>query len=246
MRLSIKLSEQSVTSGKSPETVDDDGWRTLSDDLKRSLLNNKLQYINCLLTRARSRGLKIDSFYITDTEERIYYHHHKRVKLRYELLKELAEHKSDFSYGVFSSFYESSKYSIDSFFVLRFKKKLKVFFHVITEYMKENGFNVWMFDYNGNPYIIFDAREYGVECFFSEGAKRSIPSQRKILFQLDYFTNGPWCWVDMDDETIADVVKLRASIELEIHQKMMRPKRGKQALFWKHVFCMVRKCLKKS
>ncbi len=164
--LSIKLDEQLAASRNSLEAASCDGWKSVAENLRRSQLADELQYMTRLLTRARYRGLKIESFYITDTEEHIG-NRRKHVKFKYELLYELTRHNSNLSYGTFSSFYECSKYAMRSFYVLRFKKSLKdVFYHIVTKNMREYDFNVWMFDYNNAPYIIFDAYEIGVEYFF--------------------------------------------------------------------------------
>lgn len=244
--LSIKLVEQLAASGIPPEAASPDGWKSVAENLQRSQMDDKLHYMSKLLNRARCRGLKIESFYITDTEEYIS-NQRKCIKFKHEFLEALEINHSDLSYAVFSAFYECSKYAIRSFYVLRFPKSLKkIFYNIVMKTMKENEFNVWMFECNYVPYIIFDAYENGVEYFFSEAAKRIKKSQVKKLFHLDYFTNAPWCWVDLDAETIADIVRLKGTIEVEIHQKMMRSRRGKQSLFWKHVFRMARKYFPKK
>lgn len=243
--LSVKLDEQFAASRNPLEAANRNRWKSLAGNLNRSQLVNKLQYVMRYLIRARCRGLKIESFYITDTEQRIS-NHRKRIKFKYEILEELKKHNSNLSYGVFSSFYECSKYKMGSFYVLRFKKHHDLFRSIVTKMSNEFEFNVWIFDYNHNPYIIFDAYENGIEYFFSEAAKQTANTQVKTLFHLDYFTNAPWCSVDLESETIADIVRLKGSIEVEIHQKMMKPRRDKESSFWKHVFRMARKYFSKK
>lgn len=243
--LSVKLDEQFAASRNPLEAANRNRWKSLAGNMNRSQLVNKLQYVMRYLIRARCRGLKIESFYITDTEQRIS-NHRKRIKFKYEILEELKKHNSNLSYGVFSSFYECSKYRMGSFYVLRFKKHQDLFRSIVTKMSNEFEFNVWIFDYNHNPYIIFDAYENGIEYFFSEAAKQTANTQVKTLFHLDYFTNAPWCSVDLESETIADIVRLKGSIEVEIHQKMMKPRRDKESSFWKHVFRMARKYFSKS
>ena len=82
--LSVRLDEQFAASRNPLEAANQNRWKSLAGNLNRSQLVNKLQYVMRCLIRARCRGLKIESFYITDTEQRIS-NHRKRIKFKYEI-----------------------------------------------------------------------------------------------------------------------------------------------------------------
>jgi len=244
--LDLKLVTYSAAADESSEADAGGSWRNISDDLPRSHLPMKLHYIGRLLDRTHSRGMGIKSFYITETEDRIGTRR-TNVKLSYELLRSMVKHKADFSYGIFSSFYESSRYAIDSFYVLRFGKNYKnLFCRIISEKMLVHEFHVGMNAFGETPYIIFDAHENGLEYFFDEVSNALTKSPQRSLFLLDYFTNSPWCWVDLEPCTIAALVKLHGSVCIDVHRKMRREGNREQLLFWRHVFRTARKYLGKK
>lgn len=244
LELSIKLDAPALVAGEDIEAVDSEGWSELAEEVSYSRLPGELKHATSLLNRIHRRALGVDCFYITDHEEHIG-NREKRIKLDKELLEALAKHNSYFSYGLFSSDYKKSKYKLGSFFVVSFERGLEDKLHrIVARMSNESGFHAWMFNYGGNqPYVIFDAREYGPEHFFHEAALEMGISQRRRLFRLYYFTNSPWCSIDIEADTISDIVQLNASLELTVYQKMNQPKLGKKLLFWKHVVSMAKKCL---
>lgn len=232
--LKLKLIPRPAPSAPGGDEEDEPCWKYIGSDMAHSHLPAKLQYAGRLMVRAHNRGVRLESLYVTETEKRIS-SLRKRVTLAHGLLCAMARHEADFSYGAFSSFYERSRYALGSFFVLRFRKKFKdLFCRIISGEMKE--YHVWMECCGETPYMIFDAREDGVCRFFDELASMQPLPQSRSLFLLDYFTNSPWCWVDLDPYAIAALAKTNSSIRIEIRQKMRRPQSGKEAPFWKHVF----------
>lgn len=244
LSLSIKLDAPVLAAREGIEAVDSEGWMEIAEEVSYFRLPRELKQVSSLLSRIHNRALKVDSLYITDYEDRIS-NHGKRIKLKKELLEVLMNHNSNFSYGLFSSHYKKSNYKLGNFFIVSFERNLEDKIHrIVARMSNECGFNVWMFNSGGNqPYVIFDAREYGLEHFFHEAAQKIRTSQRRKLFRLAYFTNSPWCSIDIDADTISDIVKLNASLELTVYQKMNRPKLGKELPFWNHVVCMAKKYL---
>lgn len=243
LSLSIKLDVPVPAGREDMEAVDSEGWKEVADEVSYSRIHGELKHVSYILNRIRQRALRVDSFHITDYEEYIG-NHGKGIKLKKEFLETLTKHNSNLSYGLFSSSYKKSRYKLRNFFVLSFERNLEDKFHRIVARMSEEyGFNAWMFNYGGNhPYIIFDAREYGPEHFFYEAAQEIKTLQRRKLFRLFYFTNSPWCTIDIESDTISDIVKLNGSLELTVYQKMNRPKREKELPFWKHIVSMAKKC----
>lgn len=218
-------------------------WHDVVGTRLRCTLPERLRYAARLMERAQRRGMAIESFYITDSARRI----SGRVSgcsLRPEILRAMAGHEADFSYGAFSSYHESSRYTIGSFYVLRFRKGLQQQLErVITEKMIPHDFRVWMADYQGTPYILFDACENGVDFLIRQLAPLPHCTSTPPTLRLDYFTNSPWCWVDLEPEAIGVLAKMGATLRLSIHRKMQRPRQGRSADFWRHVFRTARQHL---
>ena len=217
-----------------------DDWHCLFPDGPRGGVAGKLRYACRVLNRSRGR-IKVESLYITESECKVS-SRRRNIRLSHELLTALAEHQADFSYGVFSSVYSRSRYAVDSFYVLRFRKAYtQLFREVITEMKQAYEFRVEMAEYENTPYLLFDAHENGLEYFIEQVASKVQNPGRKSLFRLDYFTNSPWCWVDLDSETVENISRLKGVLDIEIHRKMQRPLRGRNGEFWKHALMMARR-----
>ncbi len=215
-------------------------WHDVCSDEPRGGAAGKLRYACRVLNRARDR-VKVESLYITESERKVS-PRRRNVRLSPELLTALAAHQADFSYGVFSSVYSYSRYAVDSFYVLRFRKDYaQLFREIITGMKNEYEFKVEMAEYGKMPYLLFDAHENGLEYFIEQVASKVQNPGRKSLFRLDYLTNSPWCWVDLDPETVKNIVHLKGVLDIEIHRKMQRPLRGRNGEFWKHALMMARR-----
>ncbi len=235
--LALKLRVPAEENGAEAE------WHDVSDSARGCTPAGKLRYVASLMERARCRGIGIESFYITDTERRVS-EQPMGCRLSPELLGAMAAHGADFSYGAFSSYHEYSRYAIGSFYVLRFRKGLqKQLAGIITERMLPHNFHVWAADFNGSPYILLDAQENGLNYLIEQLASQPPGSGSPPTFRLDYFTNSPWCWVDLDADTIGALAAMQATLQLSIHRKMQHPRRGPQADFWRHVFQSARQHL---
>lgn len=129
--------------------------------------------------------------------------------------------------------------------MLRFERGLRdAFGRIVTRMVNKDSFHAWMVDdAEHQPYIILDAQEYGFAYIFEEAAKEIAASRRRRLFRLAYFTNSPWCTIDIEADIPADIVKLNGSLELEVYQKMTKPKSGRKLRFWDHAVRMAKKCL---
>lgn len=242
INLSLKMDVHSVASGESPEATDDGYWRDIGD-MSRSSAPFKMRYVCRLLERSYSLGVKIESFYVTDTEKGK--PQHRRIKLSAEMIHALAMHGADFSYGVFSPFPRSSRYSVDGYYILRFRQEYKEIFHrFVNEKMRELDFNAFSCQFEHIPYVIFDAGEDGLEYLLREVAGRLKKPRRNMLLHIDYFTNGSWCWPGLEAETIQAVDRMRGSISMEVHPNMGKLTGDGLVPLWKHVFRMARKHLK--
>lgn len=238
--LALKLRVPAAEDGAEAE------WHDVSDSVRGCTPAGRLRYVARLMERARSRGIGIESFYITATERRVG-KQPMGCRLTPELLGAMAAHGADFSYGAFSSYHECSHYAIGSFYVLRFRRGLqRRVARLITETMLPHDFRVWAADFNGSPYVLLDAHENGLEYIIEQLATLPPGSGSPPTFRLDYFTNSPWCWVDLDADTIASLAAMQATLQLSIHRKMQRPRRGPQADFWKQVFRTARQHLRTS
>lgn len=218
-------------------------WHDVVGTGLRCTLPERLRYAARLMERAQRRGMAIESFYITEAARRIS-GRSAGCSLRPEILQAMAGHGADFSYGAFSSYYESSHYAISSFYVLRFRKNMQQqLARLITEKMLPHNFRVWMEDFKGTPYILFDAHENGVDFLISQLATQPLRTGTPPTLRLDYFSNSPWCWVDLESEAISALAELGATLRLSIHRKMQRPRQGRLANFWSHVFRTARQHL---
>lgn len=239
--LSLKRYVHYASIGDSPEDADDGYWRDIGGDMPRSSVPAKMRYICRLLERAYSLGVKIESFYVTDTGKP----QHRRIKLSQEMVHALAMHEADFSYGVFSPFYTTSHHSVDSYYILRFRQEYKEIFHrFVNEKMRELTFNAFSCQFENVPYVIFDASEDGLEYFLREVAELLEEPKRNMSLQIDYFTNGSWSWPGLEAETIQAVDRMRASVSIEVHPNMGKPTGDQSVPLWRHVFRMARKHLK--
>lgn len=242
--ISVKLFLIDDASGNNPEASENNGWRTICGGLSHSKLQPHITYVGRLLERSHKRGIKIESFYITETEKKKRCLH-KKINLSRKLIHSMSIHGADFSYGVFSSMYEQTQHSVSYFYILRFRKQFeKMIFTIINNEMKLNGFNVFTSHFENKPYIIFDAKENGLEYFFSLLPQHLKNYNSPPLFNIDYFTNSPWCYFDITKETIQTLDSIHASIKIEIHDNMGKHTNDKNKPLWKHVIRTARKCLK--
>lgn len=106
LSLSIKLDAPVLAAREGIEAVDSEGWMEIAEEVSYFRLPRELKQVSSLLSRIHNRALKVDSLYITDYEDRIS-NHGKRIKLKKELLEVLMNHNSNFSYGLFSSYYKN-------------------------------------------------------------------------------------------------------------------------------------------
>lgn len=243
INLSLRLRTHSAASGDSPEAADDGCWRNIGGDMLRSSVPSKMRYVCRLLEHSYSLGVKIESFYVTDTAERK--PQHRRIKLSREMIHALTMHGADFSYGVFSPFYRSSRYSADGYYILRFRQEYREIFHrFVNENMRELDFNAFSCQFGKIPYVIFDASEDGLEYFLREVAGLLMKPKRNMLLRIDYFTNGSWCWPGLDAETIEAVNRMHGTVSIEVHPNMGKLTRDSSVPLWKHVFRMARKHLR--
>ena len=218
-------------------------WHDVVGTGLRCTLPERLRYAARLMERAQRRDMEIASFYITESARRVS-GRSAGCSLCPEILRAMAGHGADFSYGAFSSYYESSYYAISSFYVLRFRKNMQQqLARLITEKMLPHSFRVWMEDFQGTPYILFDAHENGVDFLISQLATLPLRTSIPPTLRLDYFSNSPWCWVDLESEAISALAELGATLRLSIHRKMHRPRQGRLANFWSHVFRTARQHL---
>lgn len=237
VNLSVKL--PFVSSEGDPD--DDDCWKDIGGDIPRSAVPAKLRYLCRLLQRSYSLGVKIERFYVTDTEDGRT--QHRRIKLSREMIHALAMHGSDFSYGVFSPFFRSSRCAVDGYYVLRFSQKYEAIFQRFAD-EKMRDFYVFPCRFGKVPYFIFDADEDGLE-YFLRGVADLLPtSGRNMLLQMDYFTNGSWCWPELESETIEALDRMHASVSIEVHPNMGNRTGDRSAPLWRHVFRMARTSFK--
>lgn len=247
INLSLKRHVPSGVSGESPEAADDSCWRDIGGDMPRASVPAKMRYICRLLAHCHALGVGIESLYVTDyaTDTEKGKAQHRRIKLSQELIHALALHGADFSYGVFSPFCRSSRYSVDGYYVLRFSQGYREIFHrFVNERMRE--MNVVSGQFEKVPYVLFDAEEDGLEYFLREVARLLITPGRNMSLYIDYFTNGSWCWPGLEAESIEAADRMRASVSLEVHPNMGKLTGDSSVPLWKHVFRMAGKHLKRQ
>ncbi len=228
-----------------PEARDghESDWHDVAGPGRHCTQPGRLHYAARLMERAKRRSIAIESFYITESARRVS-GQAVNCNLSPEILRSMAGHGADFSYGAFSSYHEDSHYAISSFYVLRFRKTLQQqLARIITEKMLPHDFRVWMEDFKGTPYIMFDAHENGVDFLIGQLATLPDYTVPPPTLRLDYFTNSPWCCVDLEPAAISTLAELGATLRLSIHRRMQRPRRGRLADFWRHVFRTARQHL---